>query len=39
MLYSQTETRWNSIDAEVHFLKLKFDLPNRYLMPFVNVTS
>jgi len=23
-LYSQTETRWNHIDAVAHFLKLKF---------------
>jgi len=36
-LDSQTETRWNHIDAEAQFIKLKFDSHNSYLMPFVNV--
>jgi len=38
-LYSQTETRWNHIDADAHSLKLKFGSHNSYLMPFVNVVN
>jgi len=38
-LYSLTETRWNHIDAEAYFLKVKHDLSNQYLMPFENSTK
>jgi len=38
-LHSQTEPRLNYIDADAHFLKLKFDSYNSYLMPFVNVVN
>jgi len=33
------ETRWNHIDAEAYFLKVKYDSPNGYLMPFENVVN